>query len=134
MPGSGAVFAVVEIVVFLAAVGAFSHNLWKKILLIKQGKPEWEPRLDQFPERLADVVFEVFGHRRLLRDPVSGLMHLGIFWGFTVLFLSVANFFWEGLTGSALPFTDGHVWYHLTMNVFYLAVTLAWPWPSSAGS
>ncbi|MBI4676302.1 MAG: (Fe-S)-binding protein [Elusimicrobia bacterium] len=125
MPGSGIVFAVAEVVIFLAAVGLFAYNAWKKVLLIRQGKPEWEPRWDRVPERAAAVALEVFGHSRLLRDPFSGPMHLGIFWGFTVLFLSVINFFWEGLSGSALPFTDGRLWYHLSMNLFYAIVLVA---------
>ncbi|MFA6317750.1 MAG: (Fe-S)-binding protein [Elusimicrobiota bacterium] len=125
MPGSGAAFAVVEILVFLAAVGVFLYNVWRKILLVRQGKPEWEPRLEQVPARLVDVALEVFGHRRLLRYPYGGPMHLGIFWGFVVLFISVLNFFWEGLTGSPLPLTDGRLWYHLSMNLFYAVVLAA---------
>ncbi|MBI5209616.1 MAG: (Fe-S)-binding protein [Elusimicrobia bacterium] len=125
MPGSGFGFAVLEILVFLAAVGMFCRSTWRVVRLIRQGKPEWETRWTGVPRKAADVLLEVFGHARLLRDHVAGPMHLAIFWGFTVLFLSVVNFFWEGMTGSALPFTDGYAWYHLLMNTFYLLVLAA---------
>ncbi|MBI5624200.1 MAG: 4Fe-4S dicluster domain-containing protein [Elusimicrobia bacterium] len=125
MPGSGAVFAVAELVVLVAAAAAFAYSTWGKILLVRQGKPDWEARLEHPRAGVANVLTEVFGHARLLRYPYSGPMHLAIFYGFTVLGISVAAFFWEGLAGSPPPLTDGHAWYHVSMNLFYVLVATA---------
>ncbi|UVI30857.1 (Fe-S)-binding protein [Paenibacillus spongiae] len=45
----------------------------------------------------------VFGHRKLLKDIRSGVLHLVLFYGFIVLQLGAADLIWKGLTGSALP-------------------------------
>ena len=58
------------------------------------GKPE--KRTDQPKERLKSVWAYVFGHKRMLRDPYQGWMHLLIFYGFLIPFVVVvitqANF------------------------------------------
>lgn len=68
---------------------------------------------------------EVFGHRRLLKDLRSGLLHLVLFYGFIVLQLGAADIIWKGLSGASLPlpaygvFTAIQEW---TVTLILLAV------------
>ncbi|MBD3921148.1 (Fe-S)-binding protein [Paenibacillus sp. PR3] len=52
----------------------------------------------------ADVAGQVFGHRKLLRDVRSGVMHLLLFYGFIVLQFGALAIIWEGLTDHLLPY------------------------------
>ncbi|WP_417629233.1 (Fe-S)-binding protein [Paenibacillus solisilvae] len=45
----------------------------------------------------------VFGHRKLLKDIRSGILHLVLFYGFIVLQFGAADIIWKGLSGNALP-------------------------------
>ncbi|MBW7475997.1 (Fe-S)-binding protein [Paenibacillus oenotherae] len=54
-------------------------------------------------ERQWRWVAEVFGHRRLLNDLRSGLLHLVLFYGFIVLQFGAADLIWKGLAGAPLP-------------------------------
>ncbi|WP_274654983.1 (Fe-S)-binding protein [Paenibacillus humicola] len=45
----------------------------------------------------------VFGHRKLLKDIRSGILHLAMFYGFIVLQFGAADIIWKGLSGSPLP-------------------------------
>jgi len=144
MPGSGIGFAVLEVIVFALATGLFFYSCWVKIKLLRQGQPEVIKRWDQIPKRIMLLVNEVIGHTKHFRDWYAGPMHLFIFYGFLILFLSIVNFFWEGLgitplvweklrlgvigkyvSGTAFPFTEGFLWYHLLMDTFFVLVLIA---------
>jgi len=49
------------------------------------GRPEM--RFDRLPERLKRVLIYVLGQRRVIRDPVGGLSHASLFWGFVIFFI-----------------------------------------------
>lgn len=144
MPGSGLGFAVLEILVFALASALFFYSFYVKIMLIRTGAPEVVPRWNNIPGRVKLVLYEVVGHLKHWRDSYAGPMHFAIFYGFMFLFLSIVNFFWEGLgfsqgrweklglgfigkyvNGLALPFTEGFFWYHALMNLFFAAVLIA---------
>ncbi|MBM7568940.1 Fe-S oxidoreductase [Paenibacillus sacheonensis] len=65
---------------------------------------ELAARASPWFERLAAWSLQVFGHRKLLKDLRSGLMHVVLFYGFIVLQFGAADIVWKGLTGSALPY------------------------------
>ncbi|MEE8558997.1 MAG: heterodisulfide reductase-related iron-sulfur binding cluster [Myxococcota bacterium] len=62
------------------AVGFLGWGLYRRLRLWRLGRPE--SRLDRPLERLRGLLVEVFGHRRLLRQPFAGVSHLFIFYGF----------------------------------------------------
>ncbi|MCQ6562498.1 (Fe-S)-binding protein [Paenibacillus mendelii] len=71
------------------------------------GKPRL-PRREASTEkgsskRSREWAAHVFGHRKLLKDIRSGILHLVLFYGFIVLQFGAADLIWKGLTGSALP-------------------------------
>jgi Fe-S oxidoreductase len=82
-------------IVLVGAFGAFGLSLRRMIALISIGKPE--NRLDHLWERFKKMMMVAIGQTKLFREPVAGLMHAFIFWGFLVLLSSVLEAIGEGL-------------------------------------
>ncbi len=77
------------IVVALASVGVFSvrgRAIWT---VLRRTRPV--VRWDRIGERLLSVGTQVFGHRRMVRIPLSGILHYFIFSGFVVLLLDIVG-------------------------------------------
>ncbi|QKS43971.1 (Fe-S)-binding protein [Paenibacillus cellulosilyticus] len=73
----------------------------------------------------ADVAVQVFGHRKLLRDVRSGVMHLLLFYGFIVLQFGALAIIWEGLTDHVLPYARWNAFaisQETTVAVVFVAV------------
>lgn len=81
--------------VFALAMGAFAFSAWRLIRFLRLGQTE--NRFDRLFRRLGDVLKVAIGQTKLLREPVAGLMHAFIFWGFLVLLTSVLESIFEGL-------------------------------------
>ena len=62
------------------AIGVMSYGIYQRVRLWRLGGGEM--RTDNPVKRLWGVVDELVVHRRMLRDPYPGLMHLFIFYGF----------------------------------------------------
>ncbi len=89
-----------QISVLVAIVGSlvlFASNFGRIVQIIALGKPK--NRLKDIPQRLAVFINEVFLHRKLIRQPIAGIIHVMIFWGFVVLSLGTMEWFYYGLTG-----------------------------------
>jgi Fe-S oxidoreductase len=82
-------------IVLVGAIGAFGFSLRRMIALISIGKPE--NRLDHLWERFKKMMMVAIGQTKLFREPIAGLMHAFIFWGFLVLLSSVLEAIGEGL-------------------------------------
>src|SRR3990172_575266 len=86
---------VVFLVVFVLAMGLFAWSVYRLIRYLRLGKPE--NRFDRPGSRLMKVLTVAFGQSKLLREPLSGLMHFFIFWGFVVLLSAVLESIGEGI-------------------------------------
>jgi len=114
------------IIVFISAVVIFVWSLKKlySYMLIAKKK---DKRTDRVGARIGNVLKVAFAQSKLLRDPVAGIIHFLIFWGF-VLFLfavieTVVHGFYSGFT---LAFTGS--FYSLVtiiQDVFSVLVILA---------
>ncbi len=82
---------------FLTSLIVFSISIRKLITTLQIGKPE--NRFDNIPERLKRVFTIAFLQTKLLRDPLAGILHLAIFWGFIALSLVVIESILEGILG-----------------------------------
>ncbi len=61
--------------------------------------------------RLRDLAVQVFGHRKVLRRPLAGILHLFIFWGFVVLLTTIVQVFGEAFVpGWTLPLIGDAPW------------------------
>ncbi|MBP1601209.1 MAG: Fe-S oxidoreductase [Acidobacteria bacterium] len=81
--------------VLLAALGYFAFSVRRLIRGLQIGRKE--NRFDNIPARLKNVLVIAFGQSKLLREPLAGLMHFFIFWGFVVLLSAVLEAIIEGL-------------------------------------
>ncbi|HXX62623.1 MAG TPA: (Fe-S)-binding protein [Bacteroidota bacterium] len=82
-------------VVLLCALGFFVRKVAYLIRILGRGKQE-----DRFSHpwaRLKNVLQIAFGQSKLLREPLAGLLHLLIFWGFVILLASIAESIAQGL-------------------------------------
>lgn len=69
-------------------------NLKKKLDYLKLGVKE--NRFDKVPERIKNVLKVAFGQSKLLREPVAGLVHFLIFWGFMLFLFAVIESIFQG--------------------------------------
>jgi Fe-S oxidoreductase len=106
----------------LAAVAAFLGRAGRLVRLLRAGAPD--ARFDHPRERLAGVVAEALGHRRLLATRrYSGLLHLFIFWGFVLLTVGTIEHFLHGLfPGARLPLLDAWGPYRFSQDLFNVLV------------
>ena len=81
----------------LIVILIFIYGLIKRIWLWCIGKPE--NRVDHIFKRIGSFLSYGLFHKRILKEPYPGIMHLFLFWGFLVLFLgTILIFFQEDFT------------------------------------
>ncbi len=86
---------IIFLLIFFGSLLLFGYNVRKLISYLKIGKPE--KRSDNLPERLKNVLSVAFGQTKLLREPIAGMMHFFIFWGFVILLLAILESIGEGI-------------------------------------
>lgn len=74
---------VVFLFVLLIAAGFFSLNVQRLVEYMRLGKPE--DRTDHPFQRIWNVLRVGIAQTKILREPIAGVMHATIFWGFMVL-------------------------------------------------
>jgi Fe-S oxidoreductase len=89
--------------VLCGAFVLFAFGVRGVLLALRLGKPA--QRFGSPMERLRLVARIAFGQSKLLREPLAGLLHFAIFWGFVVLLSAVLESIGEGLVpGFSLRF------------------------------
>jgi len=79
MPASSALFLVIAVLAF----GFFSLNVQRLVGYLRTARSD--PRTDHLGTRVGNVLRIGIGQSKILRDPLAGLMHASVFWGFIVL-------------------------------------------------
>ncbi len=74
----------------------FLYNVRRLISYLFIGKPE--QRTDHWKQRVWTTLVVAFGQTKLLREPLAGIMHLFIFWGFVILLLAILESIGQGLS------------------------------------
>ncbi len=87
------IFAIIAAAVFTL----FGFNLLRTWVKINQGHGKEDDRLSNIPQRLGEVLRFGFIQERMFRDPVSGIMHALIFWGFVVVSIGTIETIFTGL-------------------------------------
>ncbi len=85
---------IIFVLVFIASFTFFYFSIRKKIKFLLIGKKE--NRFDNIPERIKNVLKIAFGQSKLLRDPVAGMIHFLIFWGFILFIAAVLESIIQG--------------------------------------
>ncbi|MEK6566606.1 MAG: Fe-S oxidoreductase, partial [Bacteroidota bacterium] len=81
--------------ILIGALGLFTYSVRRLILHLQVGKSD--DRFDNPLRRIKNVIVVAFGQSKLLREPVAGLMHFFIYWGFVVLVFAVLESMAEGV-------------------------------------
>ncbi len=108
-------------VVFLIAVGLFAWRAVFLIRLLRLGRPD--KRWDQIPRRIRKVFTYVLGQRRLLDEPLVGIPHLLIFYGFLVFLMATSGMLLQGLfPGVHIPSVEGNRFLAPGVDIFAVLV------------
>jgi len=78
------------------AFGCFCYSCLRILRTLAIGKKD--DRFDNIPRRLKAVLTVALGQSKLLREPLAGLMHFFIFWGFTILLSAVLEALIQGFS------------------------------------
>ncbi|HEY6953582.1 MAG TPA: (Fe-S)-binding protein, partial [Bacteroidota bacterium] len=81
--------------VLVTAFSFFAFSVRRLILMLRIGKAD--NRFDHPLLRLKRTITVALGQTKLFREPVPGLMHALIFWGFLILLIAVLEAIGEGL-------------------------------------
>jgi Fe-S oxidoreductase len=114
------------IVLPLALAGVlFWRRAGRHLAVLRAGQPI--NRLDQPLRRIWGVLVYVIGQKRLLQDPIPGLMHALIFWGFLALLVTTGNYLTNGLVETVLAWPLGGVLWVAAVAVanLFLGLVLA---------
>lgn len=96
------------------ALGVAAYTGWRRSRAWRRGRREPEQRTADPGRRLRESFAAIFGHKKLLRDPYAGLMHLCIFYGF--LGLTIAT---------AIVAVEEYGPWHFYTGTFYIVYSLA---------
>ena len=88
---------VLFLVVLAVAAGIFSLNVQRLVRYLRLGLPE--DRTDHPWWRLSNVLKIGIAQTKILREPIAGVMHATIFWGFIVLTAGTIEIFIQGVWG-----------------------------------
>jgi len=76
----------------LVSIGIWLYGFYQRYRVWRLGRPD--ERSKEIGKRIGiffrHIIVDVFAHRKFLRQPFSGIMHLTIFWGFIILLLASA--------------------------------------------
>lgn len=121
--------ALFNLLAFFAVLGytlyLFVHIVYSRYLFIKLGKKvDFRGRLR---ERINDLLVQMFGHRKLLKDKKSGIMHVFMFYGFIILQFGAIDLIGKGLTGNPywLPFGSAYPYFVLMQEITVFLILLA---------
>jgi len=89
------VFSIIFLVILVVSFAGIAASMRRLFSYMALGKPD--NRFDKPIKRLKRTFTIAFLETKLLRDPVAGALHLGIFWGFVVLLFAVIETIGEGL-------------------------------------
>ena len=89
---------VIFALIFGAGVGYFTFNMRRLVALIKKGRPIGP--VAHKKERWRNVLYIALGQSKLVKRPVSGLMHVLVYLGFVIINIEVLEIVIDGLFGT----------------------------------
>jgi Fe-S oxidoreductase/nitrate reductase gamma subunit len=87
--------SIIFIAILFASFTLFTINVNRLLSYLKLGKSE--DRWNNKWQRIRNVITIALGQSKLLREPLAGIMHFLIFWGFVILLLAILETIGEGL-------------------------------------
>jgi Fe-S oxidoreductase len=109
---------------FLVSLAVFGYRVYRRFDHMRLGQPS-RP-FGHWGERIKSLVAYVFGQVRLFRFPLPGVAHFVIFWGFLILFVTIAQAILEGIfPGFVLPLLGTFGPLALVQDLIAVAVAIA---------
>lgn len=114
-------------VVVLYALGLFIYLLKTRYEFVQLGK---KVEFDQgVRQRLENIVVNVFGQKKLLKDRKSGFIHIMFFYGFLLVQLGAMDLIWKGLVpNSHLPLGLLYGFFTFSQEIVALMILIAVVW------
>ena len=111
----------------LGAAGLFSVSVQRLVRYLRLGQQA--QRLDEIPTRVKNLLVIGFAQGKILRDPLAGPLHAGVFWGFLVLTVGSIEILiqgvWNGFSYDAFLPSALYRAYTLSQELFALLVLSA---------
>ncbi|MFB4213586.1 (Fe-S)-binding protein [Shouchella sp. JSM 1781072] len=109
------------------AVYLFANLVWTRVQFIKLGKKaEFDNTMQ---ERMQAIWKNVFGHKKLMKDKKSGIIHIMFFYGFLMVQLGAIDLIWKGLNpGSHLPLGPVYPYFVLFQELVVAMILIAVVW------
>ncbi len=110
--------------ILLVALGIFAYILAKRVQILLAAKRP-EDRFGEWGKRVAHTLAYFLGQRGMFREPLAGLMHALIFWGFLVYAVRTITLFISGFSPNLnIPVNPLGNLYFATKDTFALLVSL----------
>ncbi|WP_134702467.1 heterodisulfide reductase-related iron-sulfur binding cluster [Ammoniphilus sp. YIM 78166] len=118
----------VNFIAFLAVTGyavyLFAHLVYSRVTFIRLGKKS--NLKEDTKQRVNEIIVNVFGQKKLMKDPKSGIMHVVMFYGFIILQLGAIELIIKGfLKGFVYPLGAAHAFFSISQEVTAFLVLLA---------
>ena len=121
------IWQVVNFILFLAVTGygfyLFYRAVYHRYLYVRLGQPSDFKQRSQ--GRWTEFLSQIFGQKKLLKDPKSGIMHIVIFYGFIILQFGAVDLIVKGLTGGGHLPIPGYDVFSLLQEVTVVLILLA---------
>src|SRR4029077_14112453 len=118
---------VVFLFVLTLGAGIFSLNVQRLVSYLRLGLPD--DRSDNPGWRFLNVLRIGIAQTKILREPVAGVMHATIFWGFIVLTAGTVEIFiqglWNGFSYERIVWHPLYVLYAASQDAFAVFVLAA---------
>lgn len=105
------------------ALYLFGRAVYHRYLYVRLGQPVRIP--PDWRRRTTEMLAQALGHRKLLKDRRSGIMHLVLFYGFIVLQFGALDLIFTGLSGGRRLPLPGYPMFSLAQELTVLFILLA---------
>lgn len=106
------------------AIYLIAHIVYSRVTFIKLGKKS--NLKEDTRQRVHELFVNVFGQKKLLKDPKSGVMHIVMFYGFIILQFGAIELIIKGLVkGFEYPIGSAHSFFSLCQEITTFSVLLA---------
>ncbi|WP_227937660.1 (Fe-S)-binding protein [Alkalihalobacillus deserti] len=120
--------SLLNFIVFLLVTGyafyLFAHLVYSRIIFIKLGK---KSNLKEDTKiRLTEFLVNVFGQKKVFKDPKSGVMHVIMFYGFIILQFGAIELIIKGFVkGFEYPIGEAHKFFSLSQEITAFLILIA---------
>jgi len=109
-------------ILLIAGIGFFTKNVKKLIRNIKLGKSI--DRSDHSKQRWANMINIALGQSKMVRRPVSGILHIIVYVGFIIINIEVLEIIIDGLLGTHRVFSFLGGFYGFLISAFEILALL----------